>query len=291
MNYDLAGQIAAVRKDGKKPKVAIQGFEGSFHQIAAYGALGEDIEIIPCATFRQVAVAIEKGEADMGLMAIENSIAGSILPNYNILQNTGVKIVGETFLAIKQNLMVNPGVKIEEVEEVHSHHMALYQCADFLDQHQWKLVETEDTALSAKKLAESGARNQAAVAGELAAELFGLEIIAENINTIKDNYTRFLILAPINSDIVAHNADKASVYVKTDHQNGSLLKVLKALENSDINMTKLQSYPIPSEPWHYTFHIDMEFGNVEVFIRTLDMMRAASEEINVYGVYKKGINI
>ncbi|MCD8186062.1 MAG: prephenate dehydratase, partial [Rikenellaceae bacterium] len=241
-----------------------------------------------CATFRELAVLVENQEADLAVMAIENSIAGSILSNYNILQRGTLKIVGEAYLHIKQQLMANPGVRLEDIREVHSHPMALQQCADYLDQHRWRLVETEDTALSAKHLAEAGSRNAAAIAGTLAARLYGMEILAEDIHTIKNNHTRFLILTPKESEIVAHDADKASVYFKTDHRQGSLLRVLKAMENSDINMTKLQSYPIPSEPWHYMFHVDMEFGNVESFIRTLEAMRAESAEMQVYGIYKKG---
>ena len=277
-----------MRKD--KPRVAIQGGEGSFHQIVAYQTLGQEIEIVPCATFRRVAAAVENGQADIAVMAIENSIAGSILANYNILQRGSLKIVGEAYLHIRQHLMVNPGVKLEEIEEVHSHPMALQQCADYLDEHGWKLVEAADTALSAKEIAASGARNAAAIAGSIAAQLYGMEIIAPDIHTIKNNHTRFLILAPENSGIVAHGADKASIYFKTDHKQGSLFRVLQAMENTDMNMTKLQSYPIPSEPWHYMFHVDMEFGNVESFIRTLDAMRAEAQEMQVYGVYKEGLD-
>lgn len=275
---------------GHRPRVAIQGFEGCFHQIAAQESLGKGIDIVPCATFREVAASVEDGRADLGVMAIENSIAGSILPNYSILQNSRLKIIGETCLHIRQHLMVNPGVTLDDIQEVHSHPMALLQCVDFLDSKGWKLVETEDTALSAKKLAENGSMCAAAIAGDLAAELFGMKIVAPDIHTIKNNYTRFLILAPKESNMAAHNANKASLYFKTDHEHGSLLRVLKAMENSDINMTKLQSYPIPSEPWHYMFHVDMEFGNVEVFINTIDAMREAAEEVHIYGVYQKGLN-
>ncbi|MDR0954423.1 MAG: prephenate dehydratase, partial [Rikenellaceae bacterium] len=287
MNEDVAKQMHSQYGE-QTPRVAIQGYAGSFHQIVAYEALGEGIEIVPCATFRELGAKVESGEADMAVMAIENSIAGSILPNYNILQRGSLKIVGEAFLQIRQHLMVNPGVRLEEITEVHSHPMALQQCADYLDQYRWKLVETEDTALSAQKVAESGLRHVAAIAGELAADLYGLDIVARDIHTIKNNHTRFLILAPEKSEIVAHGADKASIYFKTDHQQGSLFRVLRALENTDMNMTKLQSYPIPSEPWHYMFHVDMEFGNVESFLRTLDAMRAETQEMRVYGIYKRG---
>ena len=273
-----------------KPRVAIQGGEASFHEIIAHQTLGQEIEIVPCATFRKVAAAVENGEADVAVMAIENSIAGSILANYNILQRGTLKIVGEAYLHIRQHLMVNPGVKLEDIREVHSHPMALQQCADYLDEHDWKLVEAADTALSAKEIAENGSLTSAAIASSAAAERYGMEIIAPDIHTIKNNHTRFLILAPEKSNIVAHGANKASIYFKTNHEQGTLFKVLQAMENTDMNMTKLQSYPIPSEPWHYMFHVDMEFGNVESFIRTLDAMRAESSEMQVYGIYKKGLD-
>ena len=162
----------------ERKKVAIQGYEGSFHQIVAHRCLGENIEIHPCATFREVARQVESGEADYGVMAVENSIAGSILANLGILQKDGLQAVGEYYLRIRQNLMALPDVRLEEIEEVHSHPMALLQCVDFLDAHHWKLIETEDTALSARHIAERGIRNAAAIAGDLAAKLFGLKIIA-----------------------------------------------------------------------------------------------------------------
>ena len=272
------------------PRVAIQGYEGSFHQIAAQNYLGRNIAIVPCATFREVARQVESGESDYGLMAIENSIAGSILPNYSILQNHNLQVTGETYLRIRQNLMALPGTRLEDIREVHSHPMALLQCIDFLDAHRWKLVETEDTALSARRVAELRLEGTAAIAGTLAAELFGLEVIAPDINTIKYNYTRFLVLEQTNRPIPG-DATKASLYFKTNHEHGSLMHVLKELEDSTINLTKLQSYPIPSEPWHYLFHVDMEFACLDDYNRTVENMKRASEELHVYGVYKKGINI
>lgn len=272
--------------DNKK-KVAIQGYEGCFHQIVAQNYLGRDIEILPCATFRQLTNAVEQGEAEYGVMAIENSIAGSILPNLGLLQRSRLKAIGEYYLMIRQNLMVLPGVEFADIREVHSHPMALLQCADYLDRHPWKLVETEDTALSARHIAERGSRSVAAIAGDLAAELFGLKIIAPDIHTIRNNYTRFLILRKEDQSIDPQ-ANKASLYFKTDHRHGSLMKVLNAMEDSTINMTKLQSSPIPSEPWHYMFHVDMEFESLGDYNRVIDLMQRASEELHVYGVYQKG---
>src|ERR1700760_2793292 len=155
-----------------KTKVSIQGYEGSFHQVAAQQFFGNDVEVVTCATFREVIrVASSKKESDGGVMAIENSIAGSILPNYNLLQKSDLKVVGEIYLQIGQHLLVNPGVKLEDIREVHSHHMALLQCIDYLEKHNWKLVESEDTALSAKHVHQHKSKHIAAIASKLAAKL------------------------------------------------------------------------------------------------------------------------
>ena len=267
-------------------KIAIQGYEGCFHHIAANDYFGRDISIMPQDTFRGVAAAVKRGEADMGMMAIENSIAGSIIANYSILQDAKLQVAGEIYLPIKQNLMVLPDVELEDIREVESHPMALLQCIDYLDSRPWKLVESEDTALSARHIAEKGLRHTAAIASELAAEMFGLKIIAPEINTIKSNYTRFMVLKRHDHNIDPH-ADKASLYFKTDHREGSLLRTLSQLQG--INLSKLQSYPIPSEPWHYLFHIDLEFGCLDDYIRNLDRLQEAAEEVHVYGVYRSGL--
>lgn len=267
-------------------KIAIQGYEGCFHHIAANDYFGRDISIMPQDTFRGVAAAVKRGEADMGMMAIENSIAGSIIANYSILQDAKLQVAGEIYLPIKQNLMVLPDVELEDIREVESHPMALLQCIDYLDSRPWKLVESEDTALSARHIAEKGLRHTAAIASELAAEMFGLKIIAPEINTIKSNYTRFMVLKRHDHNIDPH-ADKASLYFKTDHREGSLLRTLSQLQG--INLSKPQSYPIPSEPWHYLFHIDLEFGCLDDYIRNLDRLQEAAEEVHVYGVYRSGL--
>ena len=267
-------------------KIAIQGYEGCFHHIAANDYFGRDISIMPQDTFRGVAAAVKRGEADMGMMAIENSIAGSIIANYSILQDAKLQVAGEIYRPIKQNLMVLPDVELEDIREVESHPMALLQCIDYLDSRPWKLVESEDTALSARHIAEKGLRHTAAIASELAAEMFGLKIIAPEINTIKSNYTRFMVLKRHDHNIDPH-ADKASLYFKTDHREGSLLRTLSQLQG--INLSKLQSYPIPSEPWHYLFHIDLEFGCLDDYIRNLDRLQEAAEEVHVYGVYRSGL--
>jgi prephenate dehydratase len=271
-------------------RVSIQGYEGSFHQVAAQQFFGKQVEVITCATFREVVrVAASRKESDGGVMAIENSIAGSILPNYNLLQKSNLRVVGEIYLQIRQHLLVNPGVKLEDIREVHSHHMALLQCIDFLEKHpQWKLVETEDTALSAKHLQQHRSRHTAAIASKLAADLFGLEVLAPNIHTMKNNYTRFLILQREDNAIKVESPDKASVNFHTDHSRGSLARVLTRIAEGGINLSKLQSFPIPGSEWEYSFHADMEFETPEQFEAVIESIRPITAELKIYGIYKKG---
>lgn len=268
-------------------RVTIQGYEGSFHQEAARLFFGKGVEVIPCATFREVIkIGANKKESDGAVMAIENSIAGSILPNYNLLQKSNLKIAGEVYLQIKQNLLVNPGVKLDDIKEVHSHTMALQQCYDFLDKYKWKLVETEDTALSAKHIHQHKSKHIAAIASKLAAELYQLNVIAPAIQTMKNNYTRFLILK--RETAVIPGADKASLNFVTDHSKGSLARVLTKIAEGGINLSKLQSFPIPGSDFKYSFHADMEFENIEQFQKVIDAIKPATVELKIYGVYKNG---
>ena len=269
--------------------VSIQGYEGSFHQVAARQYFGNDVEVFPCATFRDVIkIAGSKKESDGGVMAIENSIAGSILPNYNLLQKADLVVVGEVYLHIRQNLLVNPGVSLEDIREVHSHPMAILQCIDFLEKYNWKLIETEDTALSAKHVHQHRSKHIAAIASKLAADLFQLEVLAPNIHTLKNNYTRFLILQrPENAEI--HNSpDKASIVFNTDHSKGSLAKVLTEIAAGGINLSKLQSMPIPGSDWKYSFHADMEFDDNDQFEKVITNIKTITQELKILGVYKKG---
>lgn len=271
-------------------KVSIQGYEGSFHQVAAQQFFGKDTEVVPCGTFRDVVkIASNKKESDGGVMAIENSIAGSILANYNLLQKSNLKIIGEIYLQIKQNLLVNPGVKLDDIREVHSHTMALQQCYDFLDKYKWKLVETEDTAFSAKHIHQHKSKHIAAIASKLAAELFQLDVIAPGIQTMKNNYTRFLMLQRQDVAQPVNDANKASVNFHTDHSRGSLAKVLTKIAEGGINLSKLQSFPIPGSDFKYSFHADMEFDTVNQFETVINEIRPLTEEVKIYGVYKRGL--
>ena len=272
-------------------KISIQGFEGSFHQAAARRFFGNDVEVICCSTFRDVVkIADDKSKSDGGLMAIENSIAGSILPNYNLLQKSNLKIAGEVYLQVNQHLMVNPGVSLEDIREVHSHPMALLQCTDFLEKFNWKLIETEDTALSAQHVHEHKSKHVAAIAGELAAELFHLNMIAPNIHTQQNNYTRFWVLENEETIKETDDANKASLIFQTDHSKGSLAKVLTKISEGDVNLSKLQSMPIPGSDWKYSFHADCEFTSLHQFKNVLESIRPITAAIKVYGIYKNGKN-
>ena len=269
--------------------VAIQGYEGSFHQVAARQFFGKQVQVVPCDTFRQVVTAAsDNRNTQAGVMAIENSIAGSILANYTLLHKSDLLVVGEVYLHIRQHLLVNPGVKLEDIREVHSHTMALQQCYEFLDTHKWKLVETDDTALSARHIQQRQSKHIAAIASKLAAELYGLEILAPNIHTLKKNYTRFLILAKGNGGTEIAQADKASVYFHTDNSRGSLVAVLSRIADRGINLSKLQSCPIPGTDFKYGFHVDMEFDQRSDFEAVLKDISSKVEELKVYGIYKRG---
>lgn len=275
---------------GKEPGWAIQGYEGSFHQVAAQQYFGKAVSVIPCATFREVIkTGSSKKESAGAVMAIENSIAGSILANYNLLQKSNLKITGEIYLQIRQHLLVNPGVKLEDIREVHSHTMALQQCYDFLDKHKWKLVETDDTALSAKHVHQHKSKHIAAIASKLAAELFELDMIAPNIQTLKNNYTRFLVLEPEDVAKQDDNGNKASLNFHTDHSRGSLAVVLTKVAEAGINLSKLQSFPIPGTDFKYSFHADMEFDSIDQFHKVIEMIRPLTAELKVYGVYRRGV--
>ena len=270
-------------------RVSIQGFEGSFHQEAARQFYGKQVEVICCATFREVIkIAGNKKESEGGVMAIENSIAGSILPNYNLLQKSSLKIVGEVYLQIKQNLLVNPGVKLSDIKEVHSHPMAIQQCLDFLDKYNWRIVETEDTALSAKHIHKHHSKHIAAIASKLAAEIYGLNMIAPNIQSLKNNYTRFLILQRAGETTEVNDANKASINFNTDHSKGSLAKVLNTIADAGINLSKLQSMPIPGSDFKYSFHADMEFDSKEQLNNAIEDIKGQTEALNVLGIYKNG---
>jgi len=283
---NISKKATSLKKQSGLP-VAIQGYEGSFHQVAARSFYGKNVQILPCATFTEVIrQASDKDATKGGIMAIENSIAGSILPNYNLLQKSDLFVAGEVYLQIDQHLMVNPGVKLTDIKEVHSHPMALQQCLGFLNPHGWKLIETEDTALSAKHVQVKKSKHVAAIAGKLAAELFGLNIIAPKIHDVKNNYTRFLILQQSPSEV--EGANKASINFHTDHAKGRLSEVLTVIAKEGINLSKLQSFPIAGSKFKYGFHADLEFDTIGQYKKLIGKLEKKTAYLRVLGVYKKG---
>jgi prephenate dehydratase len=270
-------------------KVTIQGYEGSFHQVAARQFFGKNVEVIPCATFREVVrIGEDAKQSDGGVMAIENSIAGSILPNYNLLQKSKLQVIGEVYLSISQNLLVYPGVKLEEIKEVHSHPMAILQCLDYLENQDWKLVETEDTALSAKQVREHKSKHTAAIASKFAAQLYDLDVITPDIHTLKNNITRFLIMVPAKQKVEIADANKASIYFQTDHSKGILSKVLAKIAQGGANLSKLQSMPIPGSTFKYGFYADIEFEQKKQLDKLLAELKLMTNSFKVFGLYKKG---
>ena len=279
-----------------KPKIAIQGFEASFHEIVAIQYFGADIETVECATFPKLFSVMENGQADYAVCAIENSLAGSILPNYAHLRNSNLEIIGEVYLRIEMNLMALPNQIIEQIEEIHSHPMALLQCQGFFENYpNIQLVESNDTALSAREIKEKHIKHRAAVASKRAAELFGLEIIAADIHDNKRNFTRFLILAQRHPELVSGSAsssvstiNKSSISFRAHHTAGSLAKVLTVIGNHSINLTKIQSLPVVGEEWQYYMYADLEFEDVDSYKKMLLEIEPLTKELKILGEYTQG---
>lgn len=270
-------------------KIIIQGELGCFHEEAAvkyFGVNGKTF--VPAASFPELAKMLDAHSADhVAIMAIENSIAGSLLQNYRILREHGFRIVGEVYLRIKHNLMALRGQDIDAIKEVVSHPMALNQCLRYLNDKPMKMVESEDTALSAKRIAENQTTGIAAIAGRRAAELYGLEILAEGIETSKVNYTRFFIIQAKGEHVAPVPVNKASIYLTVVDGRGKLLKVLEAISRHDINLSKLQSYPVLGELNRYYFHLDLEFADLFEFEACMNDLKECTESLEVLGTYQK----
>lgn len=279
----------------KKPlRVAIQGYEGAFHEIASRMFFEEekDLDIVPAHTFDDLVRKLEEEEVDTALMAIENSLEGSLMYNYRLLYKGDFRIVGEIYLRIKQNLMTLPGKKIEDLKEVHSHPMAIAQCRDFFRKHPHiRLVETVDTALSAKNIEEQNLQDVGAIASTLAAELYNLEIIAPAIETNKLNYTRFLVLQKREKAIEVKNINKISISFSVSHDVGSLQKVLTIMAAYNMNLTKIQSTPIAGKQWEYRFFVDFMLGEHLDWRQSIDALKPLTHGFKLFGAYKKGAHI
>ena len=275
-------------------RIVIQGGYGAFHEIAALQYFeNESIEILPRDTFKDLIVALRKNKADHGIMAIENSLAGSILPNYSLLKDSPMKIIGEIYMRIKQNLVAFPGQGMTDINEVFSHPMAILQCQVFFDQYKKiKLIESTDTALSAKKIRDEKLLGIGAIASGLAAEKYDLEIIASGIETNKKNYTRFLILGNGQHGATAREeVNKASIHFALSHRIGGLSKVLSILSYYEINLSKIQSMPIIGGDWEYQFYVDVEFTDYGLYTQSLDAIKPFTRDLGVLGEYKRGKSI
>jgi prephenate dehydratase len=274
-------------------KVAIQGVAGAYHDIAARAFFeGEEIEIVACSTFKDVFNAMRKDNYTFGIIAIENTIAGSLLQNHNLLRESETSIIGEFKQRISHCLAALPGQKPEDITEVHSHPIALMQCGDFLETHpEWKVVESEDTALSAKAISEGQIEGRAAICSELAAKIYGLDILAKGIETNKRNFTRFLILSDRwTAEQYNQPADikKSSIVFTTPHEEGALSQVLSVLSYYHNNLTKIQSLPIMGHEWEYLFFIDLTFEDYMKYKQSLDAIRPLTKNLRVLGEYKIG---
>ncbi len=272
-------------------KVAIQGIAGSFHDIAArHYFKDEELQLVPCDTFKELFSVIKKDNSIIGLVAIENTIAGGLLPNHTLLRESGFKIVGEYKLRIEHHLVALPGQSIKDIEKVYSHPIALMQCEDFLLEHpHLEPVESEDTAASAKLIADKKIMGRAAICSRLAAETYGLEILFEGIETNKRNYTRFLVITdPWKAEEMLANAkiDKASLVFSLPHEEGSLAKVLSILSYYHVNLTKIQSLPIIGREWEYMFYINLTFDNYMRYRQSIDAIRPFTKDLQILGEYK-----
>ncbi len=270
----------------KKLRIAIQGIATSFHEVAAMTYFDEPVETVECLTFHQLCESLKNGAADRAVMAIENSIAGSILPNYFLLQEYHFSIIGELYLPIHMHLLALPGVALSDIKTIESHPMAIRQCAEYLhDLKNVEIRESDDTALSAKRVSELKLKDTAAIANEYAARKFGLEILDKRIETHKKNFTRFLVLTKRSNGKAESN--KASISFEVANEVGSLADALMTLKNNSINLTKIQSIPIIGRPSEYSIHIDVEWRKRKNYDEAIQQVLRQVKNLNVLGEYKK----
>lgn len=268
-------------------KIAIQGIKGSFHHQVVKEYFSENVAIDECLSFEELIDSLLSGKSDQAVMAIENSIAGPIIPNYALIDKNNLHIIGEHYLSIHQNLMTLKGQKIEDIKEVHSHPMALLQCMDFLKQYpNIKLVEDKDTAETARRIQEKQLTGIAAIGSKVASEMYDLEIIAPEIQTIKNNMTRFVIIKKQNSFLPESEINRASIKFELDHKRGSLAAVLNVMSDCKLNLTKIQSLPKIETPWKYSFFVDVTFEKYEDFAKAKTLLNIMAEYFKVLGEYK-----
>ncbi len=267
--------------------IGIQGITGSFHHQVAQEYFNHEFVLDECLSFEELVDSLLAGKSDQAVMAIENSIAGPIIPNYALIDKNNLHIIGEHYLSIHQNLMALKGQKIEDIQEVHSHPMALLQCMDFLKKYpNIKLVEDKDTAETARRIQEKQLKGIAAIASKTASEMYDLEIIAPEIQTIKNNMTRFVIIKKENSFVPESEINRASIKFELDHKRGSLAAVLNVMSDCKLNLTKIQSLPKIETPWKYSFFVDVTFEKYEDYAKAKSLLNIMAEYFKVLGEYK-----
>ena len=270
-------------------RVTIQGIAGCFHETAAHQFFDEEpIEVIPCESFERLFATLAGDSSLYGIAAIENTIAGSLLQNHELLRASHLRVIGEEKIRISHMLCALPGQRIEDIEEIRSHPIALMQCGTFLQtMPAARIVERDDTAGSAREIAEGGLMGVAAICGEDAAKLYGLEILAYAIETNRHNFTRFLVLADSDSAPEVADADKASFIFTLPHTQGSLSKVLTVLSFYDVNLTKIQSLPIIGHEWEYRFYIDVTFNNIARYRQAVEAVKPLTSDFTILGEYRE----
>jgi len=269
--------------------IAIQGAEGSNHHKVARDFYGDNIQLKECMSFDTLVAHLLDNSATDGVMAIENTIAGSIIPNYALIDSNNLHIVGEEYLNIHHHLMALPGQTIKSIKEVWSHPMALLQCKEFFKKYPHiKLVEDVDTAEVAKRISKENIKGVAAIAPKIAAEIFGLEVLEDDIQTIKDNSTRFVIVQTQKPTISSDLINKASLKFQLNHKRGSLAALLNVLSDCKMNLTKIQSLPVIETPWKYSFFVDVTFDQITDYQKLVKIIEIMAEEFKILGTYKNG---
>ena len=267
--------------------VAIQGVKGSFHHIVSQQFFDKPVATIECLTFDRVVDSLITEKCDAAIMALENSIVGSIIPNYALIDKYNLHVVGEHYMDIQHNLMALPNQSVLDIKEVYSHPMALLQCKEFFKLHPHiKLVEDKDTAEVAERIQKNNLKGIGAIASVMAAEIFELDILAHSIQTIKHNETRFAIVKRTNSEVPEHEINKASIKFEANHKRGSLATILNVMSDCKLNLTKIQSLPIVETPWKYAFFVDVTFADYEDFKKAKSLIEIMAENFKVLGEYK-----
>ncbi|MCL1822415.1 MAG: prephenate dehydratase [Prolixibacteraceae bacterium] len=269
-------------------KIAIQGMKGSFHEDAARRYFNDDIEVYECKSFTRVCEQVDNDSVDCAVMAIENSIAGSLLNNYQLIRDFHLKVTGEIYIHIQMNLMSCDGVSKESIRNIYSHPIALKQCVEYIEKYYpaAELYEMSDTAASASFISTSRPSDAAAIGNLRSAELYGLHILERGIETNKKNYTRFLVLA--KRGVPAEDANKASICFEVGHFYGALANVLNTFAENKINLTKIQSVPIIGKPNEYTFHVDVEWESPDNYEKAIHQVLKSVSSLAILGEYKRG---